>query len=85
MAAVFRLFQRKDSQQELYEPSPRYGLYVAAVDGQLYLYSGRTVRYTAEKEKLQSVVEVLDPQVQDKTCLLLEDVMESCCVVTSIV
>ena len=61
MAAVFRLFQRKDSQQELYEPSPRYGHYAAAVDGQFYLYSGRTVRYTAEKEMLQSLVEVLDP------------------------
>ena len=60
MAAVFKLFQHKDSQQELYEPSPRYAHYAAAVDGQLYLYSGRTVRYTAEKEKLQSLVEVLD-------------------------
>ena len=61
MAAVFKLFQRKDPQQELYEPSPRYAHYAAEVNGQLYLYSGRTVRYTAEKEKLQSLVEVVDP------------------------
>ena len=67
MAAVFKLFQRKDPQQELYEPSPRYGHYVAAVDGQLYLYSGRTVRYTAEREKLQSLVEVLDPLTETWT------------------
>ena len=60
MAAFFKLFQSEDFQQELYEPSPRYGHYAAAVDGQLYFYSGRTVRYTAEKEKLQSLVEVLD-------------------------
>ena len=64
MAAVFKLFQRKE---ELYEPSPRYGHYAAEVDGQLYLYSGRSVRYTAEKEKLQSLVEVLDPLTETWT------------------
>ena len=67
MAAVFKLFQRKDPQQELYEPSPRYAHYAAEVNGQLYLYSGRTVRYTAEKEKLQSLVEVLDPLTETWT------------------
>ena len=67
MAAVFRLFQRKDPQQELYEPSPRYAHYAAEVNGQLYFYSGRTVRYTAEKEKLQSLVEVLDPLTETWT------------------
>ena len=67
MAAFFKLFQRWDPQQELYEPSPRFGHYAAAVDGQLYFYSGRTVRYTAEKEKLQSLVEVLDPLTETWT------------------
>ena len=36
MAAVFKLFQRKVPQQELYEPSPRYAHYAAEVNGQLY-------------------------------------------------
>ena len=67
MSAFFKLFQRNDPHQELYEPSPRYGHYATAVDGQLYLYSGRTVRYTAEKEKLQSLVEVLDPLTETWT------------------
>ena len=67
MAAIFKLFQRKVPQQELYEPSPRYAHYAAEVNGQLYFYSGRTVRYTAEKEKLQSLVEVLDPLTETWT------------------
>ena len=67
MAAIFKLFQRKVPQQEPYEPSPRFAHYAAEVNGQLYFYSGRTVRYTAEKEKLQSLVKVLDPLTETWT------------------
>ena len=42
------------------EPSPRWGHFSAPVEGQVYLYGGRTKDFTKEKSKLSSTVHVFD-------------------------
>ena len=43
------------------EPSPRYGHFSAAVEGQMYAYGGVTKDFTKEKSSLASTVHLFNP------------------------
>lgn len=43
------------------EPSPRWGHFSTAVEGQLYVYGGRTEDFAQERSSLASTVHVFDP------------------------